>query len=122
VSEGLEVRYTSQVFYIKFEDGSKAYLKYSIEGDRMLLIETYTPPQHRGKGAARAMVEKALEVARSKGLKVVPICSYAVYYFLKNAAARELLDEPYRSMSEEELKRYYEERLAAEKAKGQESG
>jgi len=122
VSEGLEVKYTSQVFYIKFEDGSKAYLRYSVEGGRMLLIETYTPPQHRGKGAARAMVEKALEVARSRGLKVVPICSYAAYYFLKNPVARELLDEPYRSMSEEELRRYYEERLAVEKAKGQESG
>lgn len=117
MSSGFEVRYTSTVFYVSFNDGSKAWLRYSIEGDRMLLIETYTPPQHRGKGVAKAMVEKALEVARSKGLKIVPICSYSVYYFLKNPEARDILAEPYRSMSEEELRKYYEERLEAEKAK-----
>lgn len=117
MSEELKVEYTSTVFYVRFSDGSKAWLRYSIEGGRMTLIETYTPPQHRGKGVAKAMVEKAIEVARSKGLEIVPLCSYAVYYFLKNPEARSILAEPYRSMSEEELRRYYEERLAAEKAK-----
>ncbi len=117
-SEGLEVKYTSTVFYVKFPDGSKAYLKYRVDEDRrvMELVETYTPPQHRGKGVARLMVSKALEVARERGLSVVPICSYSVYYFIKNPGERDLLAEPYRSMSEEDLKRYYEERLAAEKA------
>jgi len=117
LAEGLEVKYTSQVFYVKFEDGSKAYLRYSIEGDKMHLIETYTPPQHRGKGVAKAMVDKAVEVAREKGLKIVPICSYSVYYFLKNPQFRDVLAEPYNRMGDEELKRYYEERLSAEKAK-----
>jgi len=117
LAESLEVKYTSQVFYVKFEDGSRAYLRYSIEGDRINLIETYTPPQHRGKGVAKAMVDKAVEVAKEKGLKIVPICSYSVYYFLKNPQFRDVLAEPYNRMSDEELKRYYEERLSAEKAK-----
>lgn len=114
---GLEVKYTSQVFYVKFEDNSKAYLKYSIEGDKMYLIETYTPPQHRGKGVAKAMVDKAVEVATERNLKIVPICSYSVYYFLKNPQLRGILAEPYINMSDEELRKYYEERLSAEKAK-----
>lgn len=113
-----EVKYTSEVFYIKFNDGSKAYLTYRVDQGRMFLISTYTPPQHRGRGAARRLVEKAIEVAKSKGLKIVPICSYATYYFIKNKDARELLDEPYRSMSDEQLQKYYEERLAEERAKG----
>jgi len=117
LAEGLEVKYTSQVFYVKFEDGSKAYLRYSIEGDKMHLIETYTPQQHRGKGVAKAMVDKAVEVAKEKGLKIVPICSYSVYYFLKNPQLRDILAEPYNRMNDEELKKYYEERLSAEKAK-----
>ncbi len=116
--EDIKVEYTSTVFYVKFPDGSKAFLRYRVEGDRMELVETYTPPQHRGKGVARRMVEKAIEVARERGLKIVPICSYAVYYFIKNPQARDMLAEPYRSMSEEELKRYYQERLEAEKRKG----
>ncbi len=117
LAEALEVKYTSQVFYVKFEDNTKAYLKYKIEGDKMYLIETYTPPQHRGKGVAKAMVDKALEVATRKGLKIVPICSYSVYYFLKNPQLRSMLAEPYNRMSDEELKKYYEERLSVEKAK-----
>jgi predicted GNAT family acetyltransferase len=32
-----------------------------------MLIETYTPPQHRGKGGAKARVDKAGEVAKEKG-------------------------------------------------------
>jgi predicted GNAT family acetyltransferase len=119
--EEIKVEYTSTVFYVKFPDGSKAFLRYKVEGDKMELIETYTPPQHRGKGVARRMVEKALEVARERGLKIVPICSYAVYYFIKNPEARSMLAEPFRSMSEEELKRYYQERLEAERRKGEAS-
>ena len=119
MSEGeeLKVEYTSTVFYVKFPDGSKAFLRYRISEGRMELVETYTPPQHRGKGVARRMVEKALEVARERGLKIVPICSYAVYYFIKHPEARGMLDEPYRSMSEDELKKYYQERLEAERMK-----
>lgn len=105
------------MFYVKFSDGSKAFLRYSIEGDKMNLIETYTPEQHRGKGVARLMVEKAIEVAAARNLKIVPICSYATYYFLKNPQKRHLLAEPFASMKEEELKKYYEQRLEAEKAK-----
>ena len=118
MGEDLTVNYTSEVFYIRFSDGSKAYLTYRVDQNRMYLVSTYTPPQHRGKGAARMLVEKAIEVARKKGFKIVPICSYATYYFLKNGEARELLDEPYRSMSDEELERYYQERLAEERSKG----
>ncbi len=112
---GYEVKYTLTVFYVRFPDGSKAFLRYKVEDGRMLLVETYTPPQHRGKGVARAMMKKAVEVARERGLKVVPICSYSVYYFLKHPEERDLLADEFRAMSDEELKRYYEERLRAER-------
>jgi predicted GNAT family acetyltransferase len=115
--EDLVVRYTSDVFYIRFEDGSKAYLEYKIDNDKMYLISTYTPPQHRGKGVAKKLVDKAVEVARERGLKIIPICSYSVYYFIKNKDLREILDEPYRKMSDKELERYYRERLEEERSK-----
>lgn len=115
--EDLKVDYTSTVFYVRFNDGSKAFLRYSIEGDIMKLIETYTPPQHRGKGIAKLMVDKALEIAKERNFKIVPICSYAIYYFIKNSDKRSILAEPYRSMNEEEWKKYYEEKLESEKVK-----
>ncbi|MEM0362083.1 MAG: GNAT family N-acetyltransferase [Sulfolobales archaeon] len=113
----LEVKYTSQVFYVKFDDGSKAFLGYKVEDNKMFILETYTPPQHRGQGVAKLLVEKALEMARERGLKVVPICSYSIHYFIKNPNMRDLLAEPYASMSEYELSKYYEESLKRETSK-----
>jgi GNAT superfamily N-acetyltransferase len=84
----------------------------------MKLIATYTPEQHRGKGYAKLLVDKAVEVAREKGLKIIPICSYAIYYFIKNPELRSLLAEPYNTMGDEELRRLYEERLKEERSKG----
>jgi len=76
-----------------------------------------TPEQHRGKGYAAKLVEAAVEDAEKRNLKIVPICSYSVHYFIRNKEKRHLLDEPYTSMSEEELQNYYKERLNAEKSK-----
>lgn len=87
----------------------------------MYLISTYTPPQHRGKGAARMLVDRAVEVARERGLEIVPICSYATHYFIKNRELRGVLAEPYRSMSDEELRKYYEQRLEEERSRGAQS-
>ncbi|MEL9929422.1 MAG: GNAT family N-acetyltransferase [Sulfolobales archaeon] len=115
--ENLEVRYTSEVIYVKFSDGSKAYLTYKIDNGKMILESTYTPPQHRGKGVAKKLVDKAIEIAREKGLEIIPICSYSVYYFMKYKDVRGILAEPYKSYSEDDFKRYYEERLKAEKEK-----
>lgn len=101
---------------MKFADGSKAFLGYKVEGDKMYLLETYTPPQHRGMGVAKLLVDKALEIARERGLKVVPICSYSIHYFIKNPSLRYMLAEPYNTMSEDELIKHYEERLKKEKS------
>jgi len=109
--------YTSEVIYIKFSDGSKAYLAYKIEDGKMFLIETYTPPQHRGRGYAKMLVEKAIEITLSKNLEIVPICSYSIYYFLKNRDKRVILADPYKNMSDQELENYYKERLEEERSK-----
>ncbi len=115
-SETPEVRYTKTVFYIKMPDGAKAYLRYSVEGDTLKLVETYTPPQHRGKGLARKMVEFALKFAEERDLKIEPICSYAVYYFLKNPDKRHMLLPKYQEMDLEELFRKRREEEAKKKA------
>lgn len=106
-NERLEVNRTPTVFYIKLPDGSKAYLRYEVVGKTLRLIETYTPPQHRGKGLAGLMVEEAIKYAVENDLKIEPICSYVVHYFVKNREKRGLLLDRYRNMSDEELAAYY---------------
>ncbi|MGQ9782197.1 MAG: GNAT family N-acetyltransferase [Nitrososphaeria archaeon] len=115
--EEFKVERTSTVFFIRLPDRSKAYLKYSVEGDRLNLIETYTPEAYRGRGLAKLMVDKAVEYAVKNKLKIVPICSYSVYYFIKFEDRRILLASEYRDMKDNELKEYYKERLERERSK-----
>ncbi len=39
-------------------------------------ISTYTPPELRGRGLARRVVEAGLAWAAAGGLRVIPTCSY----------------------------------------------
>lgn len=112
-----KVEQTHTVFYIRLPNGSKAYLSYDVSGNIMRLIETYTPPEYRGMGLAKMMVERATQVAEERNLKIEPICSYSVYYFLKNPEKRKLLADKYRSMTDSELEAYYKQRLESEKSK-----
>jgi len=113
----VRVERRGMVYFIRFEDGSKAWLSFREEGGKIYLMETYTPERHRGRGYAAALVREAVRDARVRGLKIVPICSYSVYYFIKNGEDRKYLAEPYRSMSVDDLRRYFEERLAEERAR-----
>jgi len=111
----VRVERRGSVYFIRFPDGSKAYLAVKEEGGVMYLIETYTPEQHRGKGYARRLVEEAINDALRKGLKVIPICSYAIYYFMKNPDKRYVLEEKYRSLSDKEWEELFRKRLEEER-------
>ena len=115
MAESYRVEMTRRVFYIRLPDGSKAYLKYMVDGNRLKLIETYTPPKYRGRGLARVLTEYALKHAMEKGLYVEPICSYSVYYFIKHSDKRNLLAPEYREVDLEEL---FRRRIEEEKNKG----
>lgn len=111
-----EVKRTKSVFYISFPDtNEKAFLKYHVQGDRMYLDATYTPPQYRGKGIGRILVEAAIRYAEENGLKIVPVCSYAIYYFVKHPEKRKLLAPEYQNTNLEELLR---KALEEEKKRG----
>jgi len=79
----------------------KPLLRYRIEGERMFLESTYTPPMLRGKGYAARLVEAAIKYAEENGLKIVPVCSYVVYYFTKHPEKKHVLDESYQDLVEE---------------------
>lgn len=102
------IKHTSQVIYTRFNDGSKAYLKYEVENGVMKLLETYTPPQHRGKGIATLLVKYAIDLARKNSLLIKPICSYSIHYFITHPESRDILIPEYRDLSDRELKELFE--------------
>jgi len=114
----LEIGHTSSVIYARISGSEeKAFLRYRIENGSMILLETYTPPALRGQGVAKRLVEYAVELARQRDLTIIPVCSYAVYFFMKNKEYRSILHPDYRDLSDERWKKLMDEALSQEKSK-----
>lgn len=63
-------------------DNICSFIEYRLKNDKIFLIHTIVPEEQEGKGIASALVEKAFRLIESRGLKVIPRCSY-VQSFLK---------------------------------------
>jgi len=79
--------------FIAIYDGQKAGLMtYSWAGDDKIIIDhTEVEPAYNGKGVGKAMVYKAVEFAREKNLKIIPLCPFAKATFQKNEEIRDVL-------------------------------
>lgn len=51
--------------------------QYEIKDGSWYIIHTGVRPEFGGKGIARMLVEKVVEEANKRNIKIVPICSYA---------------------------------------------
>jgi predicted GNAT family acetyltransferase len=65
-------------------DGSIAFIEYKLVPDKLFLIHTEVPVALEGKGAASAIVQKALQYAKDNNYKIVPICSFVRRYLKKH--------------------------------------
>jgi len=74
-------------------DGQKAGLMtYSWAGDEKIIIDhTEVQPAFNGKGVGKELVYKAVEFAREKKLKILPLCPFAAAMFKKNEEIRDVL-------------------------------
>ena len=61
-------------------DHGLAIAVYREQGGRAIFTHTEVPPQEEGKGIASRLVRAALDDTRSRGLKIVPACSFVVAY------------------------------------------
>jgi hypothetical protein len=73
-------------------EGREAELAYRSRSGVMELTYTHVPEEIGGRGIAGALVEAALEHARSVGLKVAPSCSYAAAYIARHPQYADLVD------------------------------
>ncbi len=67
------------------------FLRYRIESDTMHLLYVEVPPEARGHGVAGELSHAALEFAKERGLKVIPICSYVVAYLRRHPEYSEMV-------------------------------
>lgn len=57
-----------------------AHLRYVRTGDRLDLVHTEVPEEYEGRGFGTALVEAALDYARTEQLRIVPTCPFVKHY------------------------------------------
>ena len=73
------------------EEGKLAFADYFRQGDVLVLPHVEADPALRGRGTAGRLMAGVLELVRERGLKVTPVCSYAVAYIHRHPEYSDLL-------------------------------
>lgn len=71
-------------------DGLPSRLDYIENADSFVITHVGVHPVLRGQGVAGQITQAALKYAKSKALRVIPICSYASAYIRRNPQYIEL--------------------------------
>lgn len=72
------------LFYIEVEGKIAAKMTFVWVGnDRIIIDHTEVGEILKGKNAGKQMVAKAVEFARNKGIKIIPLCPFAKSVFEK---------------------------------------
>jgi uncharacterized protein len=73
-------------------DGDLAgVLEYVTKRDRIALVHTEVFPEHQGRGIAERLAAFALDDARRRGLRVIPICPYVRAYLERHPEDQDLV-------------------------------
>lgn len=79
-------------FFIELDHKQVAEMTYVWAGDAKIIIDhTNVDEVLKGKGAGKQMIEKAVEFARNKHLKIIPLCTFAKSVFEKVKAYADVL-------------------------------
>lgn len=79
-------------YLIRLPGGLEAEMTFRKIGAGTIAIDhTYTPPEFRGRNIAAMLMERSVADARRDGVKIRPICSYAVVQFRRHKEWEDLL-------------------------------
>ncbi|MEM8861012.1 MAG: GNAT family N-acetyltransferase [Chloroflexota bacterium] len=81
------------IYTVDLGNDDQALLKYSKNGDELMILHTEVPAHLRGGGYGKILMETVLKELESQNLRVVPICSYARIYMQRNSQWHHLLGQ-----------------------------
>lgn len=88
----LKINDKNGVFYIDVDGKHEAMMTFVFAGeDKIIIDHTEVKPGNEGKGFGKKMVLKAVEYAREKGIKIIPLCPFAKSVFDKTPEIRDVL-------------------------------
>jgi uncharacterized protein len=88
----LEVNDKNGFFFIEVDGKTEAKITFVFAGeDKIIIDHTEVNPGNNGKGFGKMMVQKAVEFARQKNIKIIPLCPFAKSVFDKTPEIRDVL-------------------------------
>ncbi|WP_026581756.1 GNAT family N-acetyltransferase [Bacillus sp. J33] len=88
-----EIKKEENRFFVNDDHGTiAAEITFTPSGESKITIDhTYVSDSLRGQGIAGKLVESVVQEARGKGLKIVPVCSYAKAVFERKSEYQDVL-------------------------------
>jgi len=71
-------------------NGYLSKLDYTLDQDTMVMTHVGVHPELRGRGVAGRLTQFALEYAKARSLRVIPMCPYVGAYLRRNPQYLEL--------------------------------
>ena len=89
---GLELDGSKGYFYVSVDGKQEGKMTFVFAGnDKIIIDHTEVNPGNNGKGYGKKMVDKAVEYAREKNIKIIPLCPFAKKVFDKTPEFRDVL-------------------------------
>jgi predicted GNAT family acetyltransferase len=73
-------------------DGHRAIAAYQLEDDTITFTHTLVPKKLEGRGVGSKLIRAALDSARDRGLKVIPICPFVKAFIERHPEYRILVE------------------------------
>ncbi|POY41486.1 GNAT family N-acetyltransferase [Flavobacterium alvei] len=88
----LEINDRKGFFHIDINGKTEGKMTFVFAGpDKIIIDHTEVNEGNNGKGFGKKMVAKAVEYAREKGIKIIPLCPFAKKVFDKTPEFRDVL-------------------------------
>ena len=88
----LEINDRKGYFHIDIEGKTEAKMTFVFAGtDKIIIDHTEVNEGNNGKGYGKMMVAKAVEFAREKNIKIIPLCPFAKKVFDKTPEYNDVL-------------------------------
>jgi predicted GNAT family acetyltransferase len=94
MNEEVQLKLTDKngFFYIDINGKTEAKMTFVFAGpDKIIIDHTEVNEGNNGKGFGKKMVAKAVEFAREKNIKIIPLCPFAKKVFDKTPEFRDVL-------------------------------
>jgi predicted GNAT family acetyltransferase len=89
---GLELNGSKGYFYVSVDGKQEGKMTFVFAGnDKIIIDHTEVNPGNNGKGYGKKMVAKAVEYAREKNIKIIPLCPFAKKVFDKTPEFNDVL-------------------------------